>query len=272
MTERSSISGRPALTSRIWAPAASWAMASPSTWSWLPLRSASFILRFPVGLMRSPMTPTWPGASAQRPWGPHTAKRSGSSRRAGTRAASSARSAATCAGVVPQQPPTMVTPASSMPATAAAYSSGPMSKTVWPSTTRGRPALAWTITGQLAHGSMRDASGATSAGPSEQLMPTAAAPSEESVSAATSGVVPRNVRPSSWKVIVTRAGRSEFSRTARRAALASARSAIVSMTKRSAPAASAARTWRAKSSYASSKGRVPMGARSWPVGPMSAAT
>ena len=104
------------------------------------------------------------------------------------------------------------------------------------------------MSGQRAQSAMRATSGATSAGPSEQLMPTAAAPSEDSVRAATSGVVPRKVRPSSSKVIVTTTGRPEFSRTASRAALASARSDMVSMTKRSAPAASAARTCRAKSS------------------------
>ena len=79
-------------------------------------------------------------------------------------------------------------------------------------------------------------------------MPTASAPSEESVTAATSGVVPKNVLPSSANVMVTKAGRSEFSLTARSAALASARSAMVSMMKRSAPAAVAARAWRANSS------------------------
>ncbi len=103
-------------------------------------------------------------------------------------------------------------------------------------------------------------------------MPSASTPSAESVIAATSGVVPRKVRPSSAKVIVQKMGRSEFSLAASTAALASARSAMVSMMKRSAPAASAARTCSAKSSYASSKLQVPSGASSWPVGPRSAAT
>ena len=127
MTARSSISGRPALTSRIWAPARSWAMASAITWSWLPLRSASFIFFLPVGLMRSPMTPTSPGTSEATRWGPQTAKRSGRVRRTGARPESSARSAAMCSGVVPQQPPRMETPDSSMGTTAVANSSGPMS-------------------------------------------------------------------------------------------------------------------------------------------------
>ncbi len=188
------------------------------------------------------------------------------------RPARSPCSRAMCAGVVPQQPPITVTPASSISATAPAYSSGPTSYVVTPSTTCGSPAFACAITGQDVHGSMRSTSGATAAGPSPQLMPTTSAPSEESVTAAASGVVPKNVRPSSPKVMVTNAGRSEFSRTARSAAFASARSAMVSITKRSAPAASAARTCSAKRSYASSKGSGPMGSRSCPVGPRSAAT
>ena len=94
---------------------------------------------------------------------------------------------------------------------------------------------------------MRATSGTRSFGPSEQLMPRASAPSDESVTAATSGVVPKNVRPSSANVIVTKAGKSEFSCTARSAALTSARSAMVSMMKRSAPAAVAARACSAKS-------------------------
>ncbi len=176
------------------------------------------------------------------------------------------------AGVVPQQPPMTVTPASSMSRTASQYSLGLMSYSVTPSSTWGRPAFACAMTGTLDHGSMRRMSGATSLGPSEQLMPTTLAPSELKVFAATSGVVPRKVRPSSSKVMVQNMGRSEHSFAASTAALASARSAMVSMMKRSAPAASAARTCCANSSYASSNGSVPMGSRSDPVGPMSAAT
>ena len=47
---------------------------------------------------------------------------------------------------------------------------------------------------------------------------------------------------------------------------------MVSMMNKSAPAASAARTCSANSSYASSKGIVPSGSSSAPVGPISAAT
>ena len=43
--------------------------------------------------------------------------------------------------------------------------------------------LACAITGQLAHGIMRLTSGATSAGPSEQLMPTTSAPSASTAGA-----------------------------------------------------------------------------------------
>ena len=236
------------------------------------LRRASFIFFLPVGLMRSPMTPTWPARRLVICWGPATQNQSRTERSCGSRPARSARSPAVHSGGVPQQPPTMVTPASSMRATARQYSGAWTSNTVRPSSARGSPALAWTMTGHLAHGNMRSTSGTRSSGPSEQLMPTASAPIELKVTAATSGVVPRKVRPSSANVIVTKTGRSEFSTTARSAALASARSAMVSIIKRSAPAAVAARACSAKSAYASSKGRVPIGSRSCPDGPMSAAT
>lgn len=74
------------------------------------------------------------------------------------------------------------------------------------------------------------------------------APMASSVMAATSGLVPRKVRPSSSKVMVAKTGRSEFSRQARTAALISARSVIVSIIKRSTPAATLARTSSAKRS------------------------
>ena len=143
-------------------------------------------------------------------------------------------------GVVPQQPPRTVTPARTSGSRASQYSSTPTEYVVTPSTTEGRPALACTMTGRRDHGIMRMTSGATSAGPREQLMPMTSAPRADSVTAATSGVVPRNVRPSSPKVIVQKTGRSEFSRQASTAALASSRSAMVSTMKRSAPASVAA--------------------------------
>ena len=66
---------------------------------------------------------------------------------------------------------------------------------------------------------MRSTKGASASGPSEQLMPTACAPRLESTTAAISGVVPRNVRPSSPNVMVAKTGRLVASRAASTAAL-----------------------------------------------------
>ena len=73
------------------------------------------------------------------------------------------------------------------------------------------------------------------------------------------GVVPRKVRPSSPKVMVANTGSVVLSTAASTAALASSRSAMVSTTMRSQPAASAAQACSEKMSKASSKVRVPKG-------------
>ncbi len=153
-----------------------------------------------------------------------------------------------CAGVVPQQPPTTVAPASRMGAIARAKSSGPTSNTVLPSSTRGNPALGWAMSRPRAKGAASAARGANSSGPSEQLRPTAAAPSADSVDAAIAGVVPRKVRPSSPKLMVANTGSAVCSTAASTAAFASSRSVMVSTTMRSQPAASAARACSAKMS------------------------
>ena len=145
-------------------------------------------------------------------------------------------------GVVPQQPPRMAAPMSRNVLPHRANSSGPTSKTVSPPSRRGRPALGWIMTGRSVTASMASRAPASSAGPREQLMPTTSAPRLVSVTAAQAGSVPRKVRPSSPKVMVTNTGRSVCSFAARRAALASSRSLIVSIRTRSAPAAAPART------------------------------
>ena len=128
------------------------------------------------------------------------------------------------------------------------------------------------MTGLEVAASMSRAKGRSSAGPSEQLMPTTSAPIASRVTAAILGEVPRKVRPSPSNVIVAKTGRSLFSRAASTAALISARSVMVSTTMMSQPAASAARAHRAKCAYASSKDMVPRGFSSVPRGPMSPAT
>lgn len=165
---------------------------------------------------------------------------------------------------MPQQPPTMVTPGVQHDAHGLAVLLGVHVKDGDAVLDAREPGVCLHHDGHFAHGSMRSTSGTRSSGPSEQLIPTASAPIELKVTAATSGVVPRKVRPSSANVIVTKAGRSEFSTTARSAALASARSAMVSMMKRSAPAAVAARAWRAKQLVGVVEGERPHGLEELP--------
>ena len=188
------------------------------------------------------------------------------------KSSTSARTRSMNAGLVPQHPPTMLAPASSMRSIACANDAGSTSYTVRPPSMRGRPALGCTSTGQRAKRVMACAAPSSSSGPSEQLRPTACAPMDDSVTAATSGGVPRNVRPSSPNVIVANTGRSQRSRAASSAAFASRRSAIVSMSTRSQPAAHTASTCSANKPYASSNVQVPNGSSSTPKGPMSPAT
>ena len=100
----------------------------------------------------------------------------------------------------------------------------------------------------------------------------ASAPRPSSVRAMEATVQPVKVRPDASKDMVTNTGRAEFSFAASRAALVSYRSVMVSMAMRSAPAAAPASTISRNSSYALSKGRVPMGSSSSPSGPTSSAT
>ena len=60
--------------------------------------------------------------------------------------------------------------------------------------------------------------GKISCGPSEQLMPSASAPSPRAVAAKLSTVQPVKVRPRASKLMLASTGRSQFSFTASRAA------------------------------------------------------
>ena len=166
----------------------------------------------------------------------------------------------------------MAAPASRNARAYRANSPGPTSNTVSPSTSRGRPALGWITSGRLVAPAMASRAGSSSRGPTEQLSPTAAAPRAVRVTAAAAGSTPRNVRPSSPKVMVTTAGRPVCSRTASRAALASSRSLMVSMSTRSAPAFSPASAISANMAHACSNRSSPKGSSRAPRGPMSNAT
>ena len=173
-------------------------------------------------------------------------------------------------GVVPQQPPRTVTPRAAASERASANSSGVI--VYAPVAGSGRPAFGLRISGLSVQSASSRTSGISSAGPREQLKPIASTPRPSSVSAIAGTVTPRNVRPVASNVIVTQTGRRVCSFAASTAALTSYRSLIVSITTRSAPAASPATTISRKMSYASSNESVPSGSRSWPIGPTSSAT
>ena len=177
-----------------------------------------------------------------------------------------------CAGVVPQQPPRAWAPALAISSIHPANSSGPTSKTVRPSSSRGRPALGSTRMGREVSCRSRRVRESICWGPRPQLSPKASTPRPSSTAAAASRVPPVRSFPSSSKVMVTNTGREQCSLAASTAAFASYRSFMVSMRTQSAPAWAPASTTWAKASKACSKGRSPRGASSFPVGPMSRAT
>ena len=76
-----------------------------------------------------------------------------------------------CAGVVPQQPPTIDAPASTSFAAYDANSSGPTVNTVLPSTIFGMPAFAFTMIGFVETFASRSTKGNILSGPSPQLKP-----------------------------------------------------------------------------------------------------
>ena len=111
---------------------------------------------------------------------------------------------------------------------------------VTPLTTSGSPALACTMTGHDATSIISCTTGCKSAGPTEQLTPSASTPRALKAKAAHLGEAPMYVRPDAVNVIVANTGNVHESFTATTAATISSRSAMVSMMTRSAEAASAA--------------------------------
>ena len=207
------------------------------------------ILGRPVGLIRSPTVAMEVSVRVRTPCQPHRRQSlSGFCRGGPSQPSSRARRARMWSGVVPQQPPRMDAPLRRKSRAQRANSSGPTSYTVSPPSMRGRPALGWTATGRWVARSISSRAGPSSRGPTEQLSPTPSAPRAVRVTAAAAGSTPKKVLPSAPKVMVASTGRRVFSFAASRAALASSRSPMVSMSTRSAPACSPAVTISAKSS------------------------
>ena len=96
-----------------------------------------------------------------------------------------------CAGVVPQQPPTMRAPAASNRGTMAARYSGLAAYTNWPSIRWGSPALGMIErVPESAPTAIASSASAQASGPPPQLTPTTSAPAASSAATANPGVRP----------------------------------------------------------------------------------
>lgn len=124
-------------------------------------------------------------------------------------------------GVVPQQPPTALTPSSTALSVYSSNSSIPSLYTVRPPSRTGSPLFGWTITGSEVDLKSRSTIGRSSFGPREQFTPSASAPSPSITAAAISGVEPVSVRPVESKVTVAQTGFFVLSLSAKRQALSS---------------------------------------------------
>ena len=186
------------MTSRILAPFSTCSSAISTTRSNCPWRSCSCNAFLPVGLILSPTMVNVPSREIDVTFLSVVKVLS----LAGTNGLNICSFKASfrqqiCSGVVPQHPPNTVAPASASFFIAWANSSGPISYTVSPSTSAGRPALGFTITGTLANRFMLFTASSILSGPVEQLIPTASTPISCKTTIAVSGLVPYKVLPSS---------------------------------------------------------------------------
>ena len=121
---------------------------------------------------------------------------------------SASATALMCVGVVPQQPPTRVTPASAKrvryrekypPSMANSNERGPV--------LRGCPAFGWALTGTAEYRTRSSATTSIRCGPIVQLVPIIATGSEDSTAATSRGVSPPRVCASSANVACAISGR-----------------------------------------------------------------
>ena len=146
------------------------------------------------------------------------------------------RMALMCAGVVPQQPPTILAPRARNSGTMAAKYSGPASYWKRPSTRVGKPALGIAdsqMPGRAARRVARTSSRAV--GPTAQFAPSTSIGRSVSISAAAAASRPKRVSPSALNVRLASTGRSDSSLMARTACRSSSTSVMVSTQKRSTP-------------------------------------
>ena len=174
-------------------------------------------------------------------------------------------------GVVPQQPPIILTPCEAISAIISENSSASTSNIVLPFSLLGRPALGTTATGIDAFFIKSGTSLFICTGPREQFIPSASTPSPSSIATIASISAPVISFALSSNTFVTIMGKSLFSLAAITAAFVSYESFIVSMTIRSAPFFTPSETTFANAVTASSNGRSPRGLSKRPVGPISSA-
>ncbi|OPZ41316.1 MAG: hypothetical protein BWY94_02458 [Actinobacteria bacterium ADurb.BinA094] len=161
-------------------------------------------------------------------------------------------------------------------ATTAAKCSGVSSYTVTPASRRGWPAFGWAHVAPPVSSPRIGTSAAMGSQLISQLQPTRSAPAAVSAATACSGVTPIMVRKplaAGLKAMLARTGRPPAAATASSTAMvASVRSNIVSMLRRSTPPATKARACSLKVTRRASGSALPIGLTIWPHGPMSPAT
>ena len=122
---------------------------------------------------------------------------------------------------MPQQPPTTLRPFFKSLVTSSANSSGVTLNLVLPFFTSGSPAFGLRITGTEAFSNNSSATFVSCFGPKEQFAPIAVAPIPSKSATIAEGVAPVISLPSSLYALETKTGNSQFSFTARSAALVS---------------------------------------------------
>ncbi len=152
-----------------------------------------------------------------------------------TARSSAIRMAATCSGVVPQQPPMIRAPAASASGTISANQSGPAANTKRPSTRWDRPAFGITLPGSRATPATRTSASRLPTGPVPQFTPTASTPAAASAAAAASGLVPSASAHSSPNVSDATTGRPAAARASASASRSGSSSLNVSRMRRSTP-------------------------------------
>ena len=192
--------------------------------------------------------------------------------------------AAMCSVVVPQQPPTMVTPkrSTNSPSTSAS-GSGSSGKIVSPlGPCSGRPALGMQCTGTGLYSPRKRIASRMSSGPVEQFRPMASTRRASRVASTASMSVPSSILPplgSSETLVWIGTARPSVlnaSRAPKTAALTSRMSWAVSMMMRSAPPCTSPRACSSNTVTSSRKVILPRVGSSdagrWPVGPIEPAT